>query len=124
MRILAFISLVVYFIPLAALPFHCWEETQLDCQACTEPSSGVNIGPACSPENPCDSPAHHHHNHPIHQHNCSLCGHITKYGTGIVTGRNPDSQTISHRDINVSTGYHSVDTLANTPIRAPPAFIA
>lgn len=122
-RLITLLVAISYFIPFVTVFLHFWADNTTDyCYECRARSSGVVINQQCSPENPCDSPSHHHHNQPIHQHNnCSLCGHITKYVACITTSYQPDLQTISPHDISSNTTCRLVITCVNTPIRAPPS---
>jgi hypothetical protein len=60
-----------------------------NCPACREANNfaagTINVYERCEPGNPCHNPNHSHHNHPLHDDNCSLCLIIHQHFSGALT---------------------------------------
>ena len=91
-RIAIVLSLIFYLISFFGISFYHSVEISSDtnnCPACNETktsSDKTTVSERCEPDNPCHNPNHHHHNHPAHDDNCSLCANIQQHFEGALLG--------------------------------------
>jgi len=128
-RIVIALSLILYLLSFFGISFYHSLEILSDtgnCPACNETktsSDKTTIGERCEPDNPCRNPNHHHHNHPAHDDNCSLCLNIQHHFEGALlncsSNLNPD--ILCFNSLPASSNILYENPIFNTiEIRGPP----